>query len=30
MLRWRHDKKPEDADTLDRVKALLSVTGGGA
>ena len=31
MLRWRTDKKPEDADTLDRVKALLdvSVAGGG-
>ena len=27
MLRWRTDKKPEDADTLDRVKALLNVTG---
>jgi DNA ligase-1 len=23
ILRWRTDKKPEDADTLDRVKALL-------
>lgn len=26
MLRWRTDKKPGDADTLDRVKALLTVT----
>ncbi len=25
MLRWRTDKKPEDADTLERVKALLAV-----
>jgi hypothetical protein len=23
MLRWRTDKKAEEADTLDRVKALL-------
>lgn len=23
MARWRHDKKPEDADTLERVEALL-------
>jgi DNA ligase-1 len=28
MLRWRTDKKPEDADTLDRVKDLLRVAGG--
>jgi DNA ligase-1 len=28
MLRWRTDKKPGDADTLDRVKAFLS--NGGA
>ncbi|MFO0799647.1 MAG: ATP-dependent DNA ligase [Gemmataceae bacterium] len=28
MLRWRTDKTPADADTLDRVKALLTVTGG--
>jgi DNA ligase-1 len=28
MLRWRADKAPEDADTLDRVKALLNVAGG--
>ena len=27
MLRWRTDKKPEDADTLDRVKGLLNVAG---
>lgn len=26
MLRWRTDKSPADADTLDRVKALLNVT----
>ncbi len=25
MLRWRTDKKPGDADTLERVKALLAV-----
>jgi DNA ligase-1 len=29
MLRWRTDKKPKEADTLDRVKALLNVAGGG-
>jgi len=28
MLRWRTDKQPEDADTLDRVKDLLKVSGG--
>jgi DNA ligase-1 len=28
MLRWRTDKTPGDADTLDRVKALLNVAGG--
>lgn len=28
ILRWRRDKKPGDADTLDRVKALLAVEGG--
>jgi DNA ligase-1 len=28
MLRWQTDKKPEDADTLEQVKALL--TAGGA
>ena len=27
MLRWRTDKRAEDADTLDRVKALLNSTG---
>jgi len=25
MLRWRTDKRPADADTLERVKALLAV-----
>ena len=25
MLRWRTDKKPEEADTLERVKGLLAV-----
>lgn len=30
VLRWRTDKKPADADTLDRVRALLGVTGGGS
>ena len=29
MLRWRTDKTPQDADTLDRVKSLLNVVGGG-
>lgn len=29
MLRWRTDKKPDEADTLDRVKALLAVPAGG-
>lgn len=28
MLRWRTDKRPEDADTLERVKSLLAVVGG--
>jgi DNA ligase 1 len=28
MLRWRTDKTPAEADTLDRVKALLNVAGG--
>ncbi len=23
MKRWRHDKKPEDADTLDAIWAML-------
>lgn len=27
MLRWRTDKAPADADTLDRVKELLTVSG---
>ncbi|HVL37904.1 MAG TPA: ATP-dependent DNA ligase [Fimbriimonadaceae bacterium] len=27
MARWRHDKKPEDADSLESVKALLRVEG---
>jgi len=26
MLRWRKDKKPEEADTLDTVRALLNTT----
>jgi DNA ligase-1 len=32
MSRWRRDKRPEDADTLETVRALLDapVTGGGA
>jgi DNA ligase-1 len=25
MLRWRHDKKPEEADTLEKLKRLLPV-----
>jgi DNA ligase-1 len=25
MARWRHDKKPEDADTIDTIRALLGV-----
>ncbi|VTS00701.1 atp-dependent dna ligase : ATP dependent DNA ligase OS=Roseiflexus sp. (strain RS-1) GN=RoseRS_1583 PE=4 SV=1: DNA_ligase_A_N: DNA_ligase_A_M: DNA_ligase_A_C [Gemmata massiliana] len=29
MLRWRTDKKPEEADTLDRVKALLNAPAEG-
>ncbi|MDY3554507.1 ATP-dependent DNA ligase [Gemmata sp. JC717] len=29
MLRWRTDKKPEEADTLDRVKGLLNVSPEG-
>ena len=28
MLRWRADKTPDDADTLDRVKSLLNVVAG--
>jgi DNA ligase-1 len=27
MLRWRRDKKPEEADTLERVRSLLRVSG---
>ena len=23
MARWRHDKKPEDADSLDTIRSLL-------
>jgi DNA ligase-1 len=29
MARWRTDKKPEDADTLDTLKALLRTASGG-
>jgi DNA ligase-1 len=29
MSRWRHDKRPEDADTLDTVRALLDAPAGG-
>jgi DNA ligase-1 len=28
MLRWRHDKKPADADTLDRLRALIPAKAG--
>ena len=28
MLRWRADKTPDEADTLDRVKSLLNVAAG--
>lgn len=28
MARWRHDKKPADADTLDSLRRLLAATGG--
>ncbi len=28
MLRWRTDKKPKEADTLDRLRALLNAGGG--
>ena len=27
MNRWRHDKKPEDADTLDNLRALANLGG---
>ena len=27
ILRWRKDKKPEDADSLESVKALLQLGG---
>ena len=30
MSRWRHDKRPEDADTLDTVRALLDTPVAGA
>jgi DNA ligase-1 len=30
MLRWRTDKKPEEADTLERVKALLKTAEAGS
>ncbi len=30
MLRWRRDKKPEEADSLDSVRALLQQWGGEA
>jgi DNA ligase-1 len=29
MLRWRPDKKAEEADTLDRLRALLNAGGRG-
>jgi DNA ligase-1 len=28
MLRWRRDKRPEDADTLDTLKALMPRNSG--
>ncbi len=28
MARWRHDKQPQDADTLDTLRALLAQTSG--
>ena len=30
MSRWRHDKRPEDADTLETVRALLDTPVAGA
>lgn len=30
MNRWRHDKKPEDADTLENLRALASIGGDSA
>jgi DNA ligase-1 len=30
MSRWRHDKRPEDADTLETVRALLDTPTGPA
>lgn len=27
MARWRHDKRPEDADTLESLKALMRLSG---
>jgi hypothetical protein len=29
MLRWRHDKTPEDINTLDDLKALMEWYNGG-
>jgi len=29
ILRWRHDKKPEDADSLESVKEMLNAEGAG-
>ena len=29
ILRWRRDKKPEDCDTLDRVRELYELSLGG-
>jgi DNA ligase-1 len=28
MLRWRDDKKPEDADSLETIQALLDAASG--
>ena len=28
ILRWRDDKKPEDADSLETIRALLNATEG--